>query len=145
MSGRKPDTGELLRRIAKLGIEASWTPEETREALSEAGVPPDDIATRILQLVTRLKRESKLHWRVKAQTMRQDLLEKVCAKGRAETAELTRPQLLQKLKRAMDRLPTPVAERYAVAFRKFEEATDEDLRSMLDEIAIFEDLEQESR
>jgi hypothetical protein len=55
---------------------------------------------------------------------------------------LTRPQLLGKLKEALRRLPTPAAEQYALAFRKFEEATEDDLCSMLEELAIIEDLEK---
>lgn len=144
MRDRSPDAGELLRRIAKLSSESEWTPQETREALSDAGVSPEDLGGEVLKLVARLKRESPHHWKAKAQVKRSDLLKKLRARADADTMELTRPQLLQQLGLAINRLPEGVAAQYSVAFRKFEEATDEDLRSMLEEIAIFNDLEQES-
>jgi dTDP-4-dehydrorhamnose reductase len=143
MNGSKPDTSELFRRISKLSSEAEWTPDEAREALSEAGVRPDDLADRVLQLVTRLKKESPFHWKNRAQAMRHELLEKVRARVSAESAGLSRPQLLEKLNEAISRLPVPVAAQYGVAFRKFEHATEEDLRSMLEEVALVEDLERD--
>jgi hypothetical protein len=145
MNGSKPDTRELFGRIAKLSSEAEWTLDETREALSEAGVRPDDVAERILQLVTRLKKESPLHWKTRAHALRHELLEKVRGRVSAEIAGLTRPQLLQKLNEAIERLPTQVATQYGVAFRKFEDATEEDLRSMLEEVALIDDLERDQQ
>ncbi|MEK6299808.1 MAG: hypothetical protein AABO41_03730 [Acidobacteriota bacterium] len=142
MNESKPDTRELFRRITKLSSEAEWTLAEAREALSEAGVRPEDVADRILQLVTQLKKESPFHWTNRAQAMRQELLEKVRARVSTESAGLTRPQLLEKLNEAINRLPIPVATQYGVAFRKFEDATEEDLRSLLEEVALIEDLEQ---
>lgn len=143
MKENKPNTRQLFRRIAKLSSEAEWTVEETREALAEAGVVPDDIAGRMLQLVSRLKKESPFHWKTRAHAMRRELLERVQARIGAEVAGLTRQQLVKKLKEAIDRLPGPAAAQYGVAFRKFEDATEEDLRSMLEEVAIIEDLERE--
>jgi len=143
MNGSKPDSRELLRRIAKLSSEAEWAPDETREALTEAGVRPEDITGQIVQLVTRLKKESPFHWKARAHTMRRELLEKVQSRVRAEASGLKRPQLIDKVKEAIRRLPAPAAEQYAVAFRKFEEATEDDLRSMLEELAILADLEKD--
>jgi len=142
MSRSKPDTRELFRWITKLSSEAEWTLDETREALLEAGVRPDDLAERILQLVTRLKKESPFYWKTSAHAMRHELLEKIRLRVSSETVGLTRPQLLKRLNEAINRLPGPVAAQYGVAFRKFEEAAEEDLRSMLEEIAMIEDLEQ---
>jgi hypothetical protein len=75
--------------------------------------------------------------------MRRELLEKVQSRVRAEASGLKRPQLIDKVKEAIRRLPAPAAEQYAVAFRKFEEATEDDLRSMLEELAILADLEKD--
>jgi hypothetical protein len=143
MNGGKLNSSELLRRIAKLSSEAEWTPDETREALAEAGIRSDDAAGLVLSLVNQLKKESPFHWKRKADAVRRELLEKLQARGGAEVAGLTRPELLKKLKEAIDRLPGPAAEQYAVAFRKFEGATEEDLRSMLEEVRIIEDLERD--
>jgi DNA-binding transcriptional MerR regulator len=143
MNNSKPDTRQLLQRIAKLSSEAGRTVEETREVLSEAGADPDEITARVLQLVTRLKKESPFHWKAKANAKRQELLGNIKAKIAAEVADLNRPQLLQKLTDAIRRLPSPAAAQYGVAFRRFEDATEEDLRSMIEEVAIIEDLERE--
>jgi hypothetical protein len=42
---------------------------------------------------------------------------------------------------AIEQLPAPLAANYGVAFRKFEEASEDDIRSMLVEIAVLNDLE----
>lgn len=141
MNRKKSDTNDLFRWISKLSSEADWTPEETREALSEAGLHPDVFADGILQLVTRLKKETPHYWKTSARAMRTELLEKIRQRVSAEAVGLTRPQLLKRLNEAITRLPAPVAARYGVAFRKFEEAAEEDLRSMLEELAIIEELE----
>lgn len=143
MKDNKPSTRELFRRISKLSSEAEWTAEEKRQALSEAGLPPEQAGDRVLRLVQRLKKESPFHWKTKAHATRRELLERVQTRIRAELTGLTRPQLVKKLDETIRRLPAPVAARYGVAFRKFEGATEEDLRSMLEELAIVEDLEQE--
>src|SRR5713101_1486460 len=105
MNGKKPDSGELFYWIAKLSSEAEWTMEETREALSEAGIHSDEVTDRALQLVTRLKKESPWYWKAKAHARRRELLEKVRSRVGVEAAGLTRPQLLEKLKEGIDRLP----------------------------------------
>lgn len=143
MTKSKPDTRQLFQRIAKLSSEAERTVEETRETLSEAGAVPDDVTARVLQLVTRLKKQSPFHWKARANAKRRELLEGLKAKVTAEVAGLTRPQLLKKLTEAIHRLPGPAATQYGVAFRKFEDATEEDLRSMIEEVAIIEELERE--
>ena len=143
MNRSKPDSRELFRRIAKLSSEAEWTIDEAREALTEAGVRAEDVTEPIVQLIARLKKESPLHWKNKAAAIRRELLEKVRATATAETARLTRPQLLDRVKQAIARLPAPASAQYSVAFRKFEEATEEDLRSMLEELAILENLEKD--
>ncbi len=143
MKDNKPTTRELFRRIAKLSSEAEWTAEEKRQALSEAGISPEQVTEHVLGLVARLKKESPFHWKTKALATRRELLERVQARIQAELAGLTRPQLAKKLDEAIRHLPAPAAARYGVAFRKFEDATEEDLRSMLEELAIIEDLEQE--
>lgn len=143
MNRSKPDSPELLRRIARLSNEAEWTPDEARQALHEAGIRPQEVTDSILQLVARLKKDSPFHWRNRAATIRRELLDKMQTRVRTETRGLTRPQLVDKVKEAIRRLPAPAADQYAVAFRKFEDATEDDLRSMLEELALLSDLENE--
>jgi len=145
MNRQKPDSRELLRRISKLSGETEWSPDEVREALTEAGVAPNDFIEPILKLVERLKRESPLHWKRRAETMRQSLLAQVPLGIAAEVSGLSRSELLHKVQEAIGRLPGPAAQQYAVAFRKFEEADEDDLRSMLEELAIIAELEKDRR
>jgi acyl-CoA reductase-like NAD-dependent aldehyde dehydrogenase len=140
MSGGKPDSRELLRRIAKLSAEAEWSPDETREALHEAQLDADDFGNRVLQHVKRLGKESPLHWRNLAQAKRSQLLQQVKDRITSEAARLNRAQLLEKIQGAIQRLGPGANQGYAVAFRKFESASDDDLRSMLEELTILEGL-----
>jgi len=69
------------------------------------------------------------------------LLEKIKLKVTSETTGWSRQQLLSRLNDAIEQLPAPLATNYGVAFRKFEEASEDDIRSMLVEIAVLNDLE----
>ena len=75
--------------------------------------------------------------------MRHELLQRTQSRVRAETRDLQHNQLLDRVKEAISRLPHTDAGQYAVAFRNFEEATDDDLRSMLEELAILAELEED--
>ena len=77
--------------------------------------------------------------------MRQSLLAQVPLGIAAEVSGLSRSELLHKVQEAIGRLPGPAAQQYAVAFRKFEEADEDDLRSMLEELAIIAELEKDRR
>lgn len=142
MNRQKPDSRELLRRISKLSSDADWTADENRESLAEAGIRAADVTEPIVQLVERLKRESP-HWKTRALAIRRSLLEKVHSRITAEVSGLSRSQLLDKVKNAITQLPGPAGQQYAVAFRKFEEATEEDLRSMLEELALIAEMEKD--
>lgn len=142
MGENEPDTQELFNWITSLSRQAEWTRGETREALLEAGIDPDQFVQRMLQRISQLKKESPFNWKTRAHAMRHSLLEKIRLKVSSETIGLSRQQLLGKLTEAIEQLPLPVAARYGVAFRKFEDASEEDIRSMLVEIAVIGDLEQ---
>lgn len=143
MKRQKPGSRELLLNISKLSSEAEWTLDENRDALSEAGISTTDVTEPILQLVERLKKESPLHWKARAQAMRRNLLEKIHSRIAEEAAGLNRSQLVDRVRDAIARLPSPAEQQYAVAFRKFQEATDDDLRSMLEELAIIAEMEKD--
>ncbi len=143
MNRQKPDSRELLRRISKLSSDAEWTPDENQEVLAEAGIRATEVTERIVRLVERGKRESPLHWKTRAEALRRSLLQRVHSSIAAEVAGLNRSQLFDKVQEAIRRLPDPVGQRYAVAFRKFEEATEDDLRSMLEELAVVAEMERD--
>jgi hypothetical protein len=143
MGENKLNTNELFNRITNLSNEAEWTQEETREALSEAGVNPENFAERTLKLIAGLKKQSPFYWKTRAHAIRDSLLERVRLKVSSETIGLSRHELLGRLNEAIEHLPLPIASRYGVAFRKFEDASEEDIRTMLEEIAVIEDLEQD--
>ena len=142
MGQNEPDTQELLNWITSLSREAEWSRDETREALLEAGINPDQFVHQMLEHVSQLKKKSPFNWKTRAHAMRHALLDKIRLKVSSETIGLSRQQLLGKLNEAIEQLPLPIAARYGVAFRKFEDASEEDIRSMLVEIAVIGDLEQ---
>jgi hypothetical protein len=96
-----------------------------------------------LKLIAGLKKQSPFYWKTRAHAIRDSLLEKVRLKVSSETIGLSRQELLGRLNEAIEHLPLPIASRYGVAFRKFEDASEEDIRTMLEEIAVIEDLEQD--
>ncbi len=141
MKRERPDSPELLRRIAKLSADADWNPQETSEVLRQAGIDPEDFGNRIVEQVKRLTRESPLHWHNKAEAKRLELLNQVKQRVGNEAVQLTKSELLDRIRCLMQNLPTggPV-QNYAVAFRKFEEAEEEDLRSMFEELTLLREL-----
>jgi hypothetical protein len=135
------ETDQLFRWITDSSAQAEWTGDERREALREAGVDPDKFVASIMQRVSELKKNSRTSWKTHAHAIRDTLLEKMKLKVTSETSGWSRQQLLNRLNDVIEQLPTPLATGYGVAFRKFEEASEEDIRSMLVEIAMLKDLE----
>src|ERR1700752_355931 len=141
MGGKDSETNELFGWITDSRARAEWTRDERREALREAGVDPDKFVARMMQRVSELKKNSGTGWKTQAHAIRDALLEKMKLKVTSETTGWSRQQLLSRLNDAIEQLPAPLATSYGVAFRKFEEASEEDIRSMLVEIAMLNDLE----
>jgi len=141
MSAKDSETDELFNWITDSSARAEWTRDERREALREAGVDPDKFVARMMQRVSELKKNSRTSWKTQAHAIRDALLEKIKLKVTSETTGWSRQQLLSRLNDAIQELPAPLATSYGVAFRKFEEASEEDIRSMLVEIAMLNDLE----
>ena len=141
MGAKDSETDELFSWITDSSARAEWTQDERREALREAGVDPDKFVARMMQRVSELKKNSRTGWKTQAHAIRDALLEKMRLKVTSETTGWSRQQLLSRLNDAIEQLPAPLATNYGVAFRKFEEASEDDIRSMLVEIAVLNDLE----
>jgi predicted P-loop ATPase len=141
MAAKESETDELFSWITDSSARAEWTQDERREALREAGVDPDKFVAQMMQRVSELKKSSGTGWKTQAHAIRDALLEKIKLKVTSETTGWSRQQLLSRLDDAIEQLPAPLATNYGVAFRKFEEASEEDIRSMLVEIAMLNDLE----
>lgn len=142
MSNEKPDSHELFRRISQLSSESEWTSAESRQALVDAGVDPEAITARVLANLNRCKKESLVSWRNTAHAKRSALLQKLGIARTSQIDGLSRSQLLDSIKHAIGKLSPGTAEQYAVAFRKFEQASDDDLRSMLEELEMLRKVEQ---
>jgi hypothetical protein len=141
MGAKDSETDELFSWITDSSARAEWTQDERRAALREAGVDPDKFVAHMMQRVSELKKSSRTGWKTQAHAIRDALLEKIKLKVTSETTGWSRQQLLSRLNDAIEQLPAPLATNYGVAFRKFEEASEEDIRSMLVEIAMLNDLE----
>ena len=143
MSNEKPGTRELFRRISQLSSEAEWTPEENRQALAEAGIDPEALTARVLANLKTHRQQAQASWRDAAHAKRSALLQNFgWGKISQQLAGLNRPQLLGAIKNAIDNLSAATRQEYVVAHRKFEKASDDDLRSMLEELEILREVER---
>ena len=141
MSNEKNSTRELFRKISRLSSESEWTSTENRQALVEAGVDPEAISARVLANITQSKKQFLTNWKSAAHSRRVALLQQLDKARATYISTLARPQLLDEIKRALGTLSLEPAAQYAVAFRKFEHASDDDLRSLLEELEMLRTVE----
>jgi hypothetical protein len=144
MKGPNPPktSADLFFWIAKLSAEAEWTADELSDALREAGVDPERFAALTLERVRRALRESPAHWRNRASRQREMLIAKVQAVPAQPRRDLTRDALIEKIKETLARLPSVVTQQLAMEWRGFQECSEEDLVSTLEELEIIEKLSQ---
>ena len=135
---------ELLRSITRLSVEADWSEAELRDVLVEAGVDPDVLVGRVLSDVRTYLRRSPFHWRNIARDKRSQLLTRITEAAAGIGCELTREELLRRIKAKLSQLPQPVSAQFALEFRGFQECSREDLVSMLAELEVLGDLEREN-
>jgi hypothetical protein len=147
MKDRKPveSSGELFDRISRLTAEMEWSIEESREALLEAGIDPDKLVSNVLANVKGALKGSPEYWRNRAKAQREYLLEKIRKAATTTQEKLTRDELLRRIRETIARLPASVSQEYAVAFRKFEDCSEEDLASLLQELEIIEKLNRDNK
>lgn len=136
MTNKKPDTHDILLWISRCSADADWSPEETYEALKEAGVDTASVQKRLMAQVKTSLDRSPLNWRNRANAKRLDILKEINSADWPDISKLTRSELLGSITQALARLPDAAKAQYA--FHKFEEAPDDDLRSMLEELRIIE-------
>jgi hypothetical protein len=141
MSNEKPSTRELFRKISQLSSESEWTSEENRHALVEAGVDPETISARVFANINQSKKQLLASWKNAAHSKRAALLQQLDRTRASYIASLARPQLLDEIRRVIGNLTSEPDSQYAVAFRKFEQASDDDLRSLLEEIEMLRTVE----
>jgi len=144
MKGPNPpkNSADLFLRIAKLSAAAEWTTDELHDALRDGGVDPERFAADILDRIKSALRESPAYWRNMASQRREALMAKVQAAWSHVQWHLGREAVIEKIKEISARLPSALGEQYGVAFRGFNECSDEDLASMLEELEIIERLTQ---
>jgi hypothetical protein len=134
MNKRQPPATEeeLVHAFADLFDEVGpETPEEIDAALREGGHDPDTVAARMKSIAERALARSPLNWRNRAQQeleaerSRLDNVTPILRRGRGEIIAAIQ-QLLSRLQ-AHQLAP-------AHAYRNFDQATDEDLTSLLAEL-----------
>lgn len=134
MNKRQPPATEeeLVHAFADLFNEVEpETPEEIDAVLREGGHDPDTIAARMKSIAERALARSPLNWRnraqreVEAERSKLDKVTPIVRRGRGEMITAIQ-QLLSRLQ-AHQLAP-------AHAYRNFDQATDEDLASLLAEL-----------
>lgn len=123
---------DLLRALTELLNEPEpGSPEEIDTVLREAGYDPDQIAAKIKAAAERGLQESPLNWRNRTQELD-------AAKNRldmfASNVNRSRQELLSAIEAALNTLATKNPAVATVHHRNFENATNEDLASLLAEL-----------
>lgn len=119
--------------------------EELKEDLRAQGIDPERVVERVERLVLSKLNEYRLRWQEQARRERRAILERLPD----FTAKLpaTRPELERTLAEIISRLWGPGAEAYAQAyFRKLDQVTENDLRSLLEDLErlkLLEGLEEQ--
>lgn len=133
MQDPKPPTTEadLLRAAADLfdAVEAE-SPEDADTVLRAAGLDPTAVASRILDAVRKAAEQSSLNWRNQEQAMLRE-------RSRLEAVGSPKATTRQNLIAAIQRLASVGGRRtqeLILAHRNLEQATDEDLATLLTEL-----------
>lgn len=134
MENRKPPTtdAELMRAINKLFDEIEpESPEEIDAILQEAGYDPQQVAARMKAVADSVLATSPLDWRNRApQRIQQE-------RARLDSFVSSTPQSRADMVAAIQKLAAGLGSNRSLAgayHRNFEEASDEDLASLLAEL-----------
>ncbi len=132
MKERKPPRTdeELIQILADLFDEVEPEgPEEIDEALREFGYDPEALATRMRQVAEQAMKKSPLNWRNQAAMLE---TERARLAVHAPKIRANREDMLASIGQLFARLDESQAQ--AVAYRNLENASDEDLASLLAEL-----------
>ncbi len=140
MSERNPlkTDEELARALDELfdEIPPPKTPEEVDAVLREAGFDPHEVATRMEALAERALANSPLNWRNRDQEMEEARTQL----GRPSSIpRRTRSEILTAIQQILTQLGGEQRELVTAHFRNLEQATDEDLASLLAELEFLAD------
>ena len=131
MNERRPPTteDELIHSFADLfdAVEPE-TPEEIQTTLKDAGYDPDGVAARMQAIAARAIENSPFNWRKRAQ--RELETEKTRLETRTSSTPRNRAGIVDAIKQLLAGLSGQQFE-LAAHFRNFDQATDEDLSSLL--------------
>jgi hypothetical protein len=131
---RSPETyEELFRAFTDLFNETEpEDPEEVNALLREAGYDPDEVAARMQAIAEQALASSPLNWRNRA---RQQLSEAAAQfENFVPTPRGSRSEIMAAIKQIIAQLGGPQSQPVAAHFRNFEEASDEDLASLLSDL-----------
>jgi hypothetical protein len=142
MSEFKPikDASALFQHVNRLSSEAEWSETELRELFLEEGIDPSLFVQQVRAEVTRLLKESPHNWRIQARALSATLQRKMQSARRILTEGLPRKELLGHIETTLARMPPSLTEQFSFEHRNFEECTDEDLRSILEELEYISEL-----
>lgn len=131
MPNRKPPATDqdLIRAITDSFNEVEPdSPEEVDAILQEAGFDPDKVGSEIKAVAERALKESPLNWRERAQEMEDA---KVRLTAFTLAIPTSRSDIINAIKELVAKLGSGKSELAMAQYRNFENASDEDLASLL--------------
>lgn len=142
MAKRKstPTNEELIDAFTDLfnAVEPE-TPEEIDAVLSESGLDPDDVAARMRAFAQKAIEASPYNWRNQADSLRE---EQERLARRSSDLRLSREEMMRTIESLTTGLGRGQRARAAAYYRNLEEATDEDLASLLDELRYLQNQDE---
>ena len=134
MNDRKaPETEqELLERVGELFDEIDpETPEELDAALQEAGFDPDAIGARMEALAREALQQSPLNWRNQAHKEMEAERQRLAAAQRVSPGPANREAIKSSIQALVGRLGPAAGQLGTAHHRNLEDASDDDLLSLL--------------
>ncbi len=131
---KEPRTAsEFLDRLSEfLTDRPEESAEELRERLRNEGVDPDRVTERIRQLVATRSKEIRLGWQEKARQEREAAAERL--KDVRGVGGQSRREIIERIRAMLTGQAGPRPALGQAYFRKIEEMTENDLRSLLDDL-----------
>ena len=117
--------------------------EELRESVQAMGIDPERLVSRARERLARAQEEARLSWVTRARTALPEIRRRV--HSTRSLVNLTRDELLRRVREAAEGIFGPPAREFAASFHKFDDLPDADLASLVEDIEVLRLLDGESK
>lgn len=135
MAKRTPPANneELLRALGDLFDQVdAETPEEVDAMLREEGYDPSDLAATFRSIAEQALKASPYNWKNRA--LREMQMERDRLSAKKPSSPLSRPELIVAIQKQISKASLGPSLSAGIYHRNLEELTDEDLKSLLEEL-----------